>query len=181
MKLRHGGSLRWVVFRPSGRYPCRPAMPAPNALEAQVGNQRHLTSIADRDVARGACRAEAGRCDQRACTVLSARYGTIQGIPEYLGIPYTHFRSLASALAMNKEQVEEDREGCRHPDRRIQGDRAASISVAQHPMNACLLCGWGWQARCLGRLRVMVIVMEDQLGIRHRSIPRRSGSYGDTG
>ena len=31
--------------------------------------------------------------------------GTIQGILEYLGIPYTHSGVLASALAMNKEQA----------------------------------------------------------------------------
>jgi D-alanine-D-alanine ligase len=31
--------------------------------------------------------------------------GTIQGILEYLAIPYTHSGVLASALAMNKEQA----------------------------------------------------------------------------
>ena len=31
--------------------------------------------------------------------------GTIQGILEYIGIPYTHSGVLASALAMNKEQA----------------------------------------------------------------------------
>src|SRR4029453_638961 len=31
--------------------------------------------------------------------------GTIQGILEYLGIPYTHSGVLASALAMNKEKA----------------------------------------------------------------------------
>jgi D-alanine-D-alanine ligase len=45
--------------------------------------------------------------------------GTIQGVLEYLGIPYTHSGVLASALAMNKEQAKKIA-------------RAAGIPVAEH-------------------------------------------------
>ena len=49
--------------------------------------------------------------------------GTIQGILEFLGIPYTHSGVLASALAMHKEQAK-------------QVAKAAGLPVAESkPMN----------------------------------------------
>jgi D-alanine-D-alanine ligase len=50
--------------------------------------------------------------------------GTIQGILEYLGIPYTHSGVLASALAMNKEQAKKVAKAAGIPVAESKGSRS---------------------------------------------------------
>ena len=54
--------------------------------------------------------------------------GTIQGILEYLQIPYTHSGVLASALAMNKEQAKKIAKAAKHSGGGIQGHEPACDS-----------------------------------------------------
>ena len=92
----------WEGSPPNGRCRCPPETPAPTRWK-QAGYQVTRVDVA-RDV--GSVLAEL-----KPDVVFNALHGpfgedgTIQGILEYLGIPYTHSGVLASALAMNKEQA----------------------------------------------------------------------------
>ncbi|MBA3448025.1 MAG: D-alanine--D-alanine ligase, partial [Pseudaminobacter sp.] len=59
--------------------------------------------------------------------------GTIQGILEYLAIPYTHSGVLASALAMNKEQAKRVAKACGIPVAESKVTSRFSIQD-KHPM-----------------------------------------------
>ena len=63
----------------------------------------------DRRRARSAGRARRRGCPDVVYNALHGRYGedgTVQGLLEIIGIPYTHSGVLASALAMNKQDVQ---------------------------------------------------------------------------
>lgn len=101
--------------------------------------------------------------------------GTIQGILEYLQIPYTHSGVLASALAMNKEQAKRVAKAAGIPVAESKVMSRHSVGQAAHPMKPPYVVKPVNEGSSFG----VVIVKEDQA-----HPPQVIGSsewrYGDT-
>jgi D-alanine-D-alanine ligase len=101
--------------------------------------------------------------------------GTIQGILEYLGIPYTHSGVLASALAMNKEQAKKVAKAAGIPIAESRVHRTVSIGNQASDEAAPM-----WSSRCReGSSFGVVIVKEDQ-SHPPQVISSSEWRYGDT-
>jgi D-alanine-D-alanine ligase len=116
MKSKHVAVLDGWIFVGAAGVASRRGIPAPTRLRRE-GYQ--VTRI---DVGRDCRIVLAELKPDVAFNALHGPFGedgTIQGILEYLAIPYTHSGVLASALAMDKAQAKIGGKGCRHSRRRI--------------------------------------------------------------